>query len=159
MRKKLKKFKPGVDRRTHIFLAAAIWPLVGLMLSYRGLSRLVGSGYEWFIALSFIIGSLKSIFVLDKSARKGIKRILQFGDNTCIGAVYSVKTWLMVLVMIASGFVLRNSSLPAHYLGLLYVAIGWGLLLSSRHAWFTWFHLIGKDQASETGPSREKKNG
>lgn len=143
MRSKLIKYKPGVDRTTHIFLAAAIWPLVGLMLCYRGLSGLIGTGYEWFILISVVLGICKSVFILDKTARKGIDRILKFGDNTCIGAVYSIKTWLMVLFMISAGILLRSTSIPPHYLGLLYVAIGWGLLFSSRHAWRTWFKLIG----------------
>lgn len=158
MRSKLIKLKPGVDRTTHLFLAGAIWPLIGLMLCYRGLSRLIGSGYEWLILISLLLGICKSVFILDKTARKGIDRILKFGDNTCIGAVYSIKTWLMVLFMISAGIILRKTPIPPHYLGFLYVAIGGGLLFSSRHAWRTWFRLIGKESI-DNSLEEDKGNG
>ncbi len=89
---------------------------------------------------------MKSYFVLDRIAKKSIDRILRFGDNTCIGAVYSVKTWGMVLVMMIMGIVLRSSSIMLQFLGTLYMAIGWGLIMSSRHAWISWYSLITQDQ-------------
>lgn len=149
MRTKLIKYKPGVKRKIHLLLAATIWPLVGIMLSFRGLNWIVGSGYEWLIIVAIIAGSVKSYFIFDRAARKGIERILRFGDNTCVGAVYSIKTWGMVLGMMAMGAVLRGSSIPPHCLGTLYVAIGWGLIMSSRHAWFSWYHLVTQDPKKE----------
>jgi len=139
MRKELVKYKPGVKKKTHLLLAACIWPIVGFMLSFRGLNWIIGSGYLWFILVGIVIGSLKSYFILDRAAKKGIDRILLFGDNTCIGAVYSIKTWGMVLGMMGMGIYLRSSSIPPQFLGTLYLAIGWGLIMSSRHAWLSWY--------------------
>ena len=65
----------------------------------------------------------------------GIERILRFSGTTCLGAVYSYKTWLLVVAMMAVGFLLRQSAIPKSVLVTLYVAIGWALVLSSRHAW------------------------
>jgi len=149
MPKKLVKYKPGVKRKTHLLITAVIWPLIGIMLSCRGLSRVIGSGYYWLIIVGIVVGSLKSYFILDKTARKGIDRILRFGDNTCIGAVYSIKTWGMVFGMIGMGIIFRNSSFPPHLLGALYITIGWGLLMSSRHAWITWYRLVTQAQVKE----------
>ena len=83
-------------------------------------------------------GSAKSLLVLDRTANRNVQRILAFEKPTCIGGVYSWKTWILVLCMIVGGRLLRQSSLPASLVGALYVAVGWALLLSSRIAWQEW---------------------
>lgn len=149
MRLKLVKYKPGVNKKIHLLLAAAIWPLVGITLFQRGLNWIVDSGYNWLIPVSFVVGTMKSFLIFDRTAKKGIDRILRFGDNTCIGAVYSVKTWVMVLGMMSLGFVLRSLSISPHILGTFYVAIGWGLFLSSRYAWQSWYRLVTRSPVKE----------
>ena len=144
MFKGLSRFKPGVNRRTHLLLSAFLWTAIGLMLLAKGTYRLTQVA-DWRITIgsfALLAGSFKAYFILDKSARRGIDRILSFEDGTCLGAVYSVKTWIMVLCMMGMGVILRNSSLPLGLLSFLYLTIGWGLLLSSRLAWRVW--LKGK---------------
>ncbi len=90
------------------------------------------------VVTALIAGTLKSYFILDRSARKSIERILNFKDGTCLGAVYSIKTWLLVVFMMGMGIFLRNSSLPLSLLCFIYFTIGWALLFSSRLAWKKW---------------------
>lgn len=134
----LKRYKPGVEKRVHLLLAAFLWTMVGILLLFRGGGWLIEAGELWMILPALLFGSVKSLLILDKAAEKGIQRILQFDDNTCLGAVYSFKTWLLVLAMMATGFLLRQSSLPRTLLGFFYAAIGWALFLSSRKAWRAW---------------------
>ena len=134
----LKRFKPGVDKQVHLQLSAFLWTAVGLLLFFRGGMWLLTVGELWIILPAMLLGSGKSLLFLDKTARKGIHRILRFGDNTCLGAVYSIKTWFLVMAMMGAGFFLRQSSLSRTVLGLMYVAIGWALVLSSRLAWKAW---------------------
>jgi hypothetical protein len=108
---------------------------------FRGTSWLLAVERLWIIVPALIAGTLKSLFFLDNTARKGVHRILEMADGTCLGAVYSIRTWLLVLVMMGSGMVLRQSTLPRELLGGLYVAIGWALFYSSRHAWQAWRHI------------------
>jgi hypothetical protein len=138
MARKLVQFKPGASCSTHLFVAAGMWTVVGIMLMTRGIIWLNGVAQLWIVLPALAIGSLKSLYMLDRSATKSIKRIVESRDGKCIGGVYSVKTWMLVLLMMGAGFLLRNSSLPRELLGLFYVSIGWGLFLSSRIAWFTW---------------------
>lgn len=123
----------------HILLAGLLWTGIGLMLMTRAVFWLAGSGWLWLALPAFALGTVKSFLVLDKAARKSLDRILRLSDGTCLGAVYSIKTWMLVLLMMASGLALRHSSLPHSLLGLLYMTIGWALILSSRHAWYTWY--------------------
>jgi hypothetical protein len=122
----------------HLLLAALLWTGIGSMLMMRGTRWLVDSGTIWLLVPALVLGTLKSILVLDRVARRGLDRILRLADGTCLGAVYSLKTWMVVALMMVAGYVLRHSTLPRTLLGVVYVTIGWALFMSSRHAWFSW---------------------
>ena len=147
MAHRFSRWKPGVNRKTLLFWSALLWSGIGLMLVFKGAVLLIGIDERLAlkgstIALGVAAGSLKSFIILDKSARRGIHRILQFQDGTCLGAVYSTKTWLLVFAMMGFGIFLRNSSISAIVLCFIYFAIGWALLFSSRLAWRKWFSGI-----------------
>jgi hypothetical protein len=89
-----------------------------------------------------VLGTLKSLLILDKTARRSIQRIILLKDGTCLGAVYSWKTWLLVLVMMIAGVILRKVTQPGPIIGTLYCAIGWALCFSSRLGWYQWFKLV-----------------
>jgi hypothetical protein len=102
---------------------------------FRGVSWLITVKSLWIMAPALITGTMKSLFIIDNTTKKGVRRILELTDGTCLGAVYSVKTWLLVLLMMGVGTALRHSAFTRELLGGLYVAIGWALFFSSRHAW------------------------
>lgn len=129
------KLKPGVAPKTHLILASLLWTAIGLLLLYRGVVYLKADNLLPVAVLGIILGSVKSRFILDKSAVRGVERIKRFGDNTCVGAVYSWKTWLLVFAMMLFGFMLRTSSLPPFVIGFVCTAIGWSLIYSSRYGW------------------------
>lgn len=96
------------------------------------------------LLIALLVGTAKSLTVLDRTAKKGLRRIMSFGDNTCIGAVYPWKTWLLVVLMMVLGITLRKLTHPGAIIGAIYFAIGWALLLSSRHGWTQWLRQIRK---------------
>lgn len=136
----LAKLKPGVSPRTHLFCASALWTAIGFLLLYRGITYLAGDQVLLLAIFGIILGSLKSRFILDNSAVRGVERIKKFGDNTCIGAVYSWKTWLLVLAMMLLGLITRSSSISPAVIGTALCAIGWSLIYSSRYGWRAWFN-------------------
>lgn len=140
MLKGIARFKPAVRRNTLLLSSACLWTVIGLLLLAKG-------GYRWYqlpehkaliIVVGIFAGSIKSFWILDKTARRGIDRILNFADGTCLGAIYSSKTWILVLCMMGLGGILRNSFFPVQLLCFLYFSIGWALLFSSRLAWREW---------------------
>jgi len=128
-------YKPGASLRTHHFLAASIWSLVGIFLMTRGYFFLHAVGRTWLFLPAVIVGTGKSIFLLDKSARKNLDRLSGKIDGDCLGGVYSVKMWGLVALMMFLGWLLRRSGLPFEFVGSFYVAIGCALFFSSRLLW------------------------
>lgn len=135
---KLSQLKPNASRSVHLFVAASLWTVIGISLMVRGTVWLNNIDQLWIVFPALAIGTMKALFMLDRSAKKSIARIVATRDGRCLGGVYSVKTWLLVLVMMAAGCLMRNSSLPKEFLGLFYVSIGWGLFFSSRNGWLAW---------------------
>ena len=135
----LKRFKPGVKKKIHILFTALLWSCVGIGLFTKGVYYLRNvDQIVMYILIGLLLGCLKAFFVLDKAAKRTLFRIDQFQDGTCLGAVYSKKTWALILCMILFGVVIRNSPLPHYLIGILYVTIGSALSFSSRHGWIVW---------------------
>jgi len=137
-RQSLNSLKPGVNRSVHLFAAPLLWTSVGIMLMVRGWLWIGQDNRIWFLAAAFAVGTAKSLLVLDRTARRGVERIVRMQDGTCLGAIYSWKTWFLVALMISSGILLRTFFSPGAIIGTIYLAIGWALLLSSRFGWKEW---------------------
>ena len=136
------RFRPDVSKSVHLFAAPLIWTAVGIMLMIRGLGWIGFSLTGWLLFIALFVGTIKSLTILDKSAKKNLTRIMTLNDKSCIGAVYPWRTWLLVILMMATGIALRSMTEPGLFLGTVYLAVGWGLLLSSRHGWEQWLRRI-----------------
>ena len=133
----LAHFKPGASIRTHLISAALMWSIIGFYLMVRG-GIMLGVEHAFYSLAAVMIGTAKSILILDKAARKNVARIMAFDDGTCLGGMYSLKMWGMVVCMMVAGRWLRHSGLAPMLLGIFYIAIGWGLFFSSRLLWRQW---------------------
>jgi hypothetical protein len=134
--------KPGVPRAVHLFAAPFLWTAIGCLLMVRGWGWLdPRQGKVLFLAAG-LLGTLKSLFILDKIALQSLDRIIRFRGNICLGAVYSWKTWLLVLLMMVAGLAVRSLIQPGPGIGIFYSAVGWSLCLSSRMGWREWFRRV-----------------
>ena len=138
LKKFLLRYKPGASISTHLMLAALIWSVVGFFLMVNGFLLVSLADRSWLIFLGLALGTAKGFFILDRVARKNIRRIHGFERKICIGSVYSYKTWLLVVMMIVVGRTLRLTVLPGEVIGVIYLAVGCGLMLSSRLMWLEW---------------------
>ena len=133
--------KPAAPVHAHLLLAGFMWAFVGAALAgFGGLWLLQSptSGAPWIAAAAVFVGALKSRFVLDGAARKIVGRIQERGDGRCLGGFLSARSWALVVIMAGAGRLLRGSHVARGLLGVLYIAVGTGLLLSSRVAWRAW---------------------
>ena len=144
------RFVPAAQVQTRIFIAALLWSGIGVMLLVRGILAVFGSGFEWWLVASVLLGGLKSRLVLDRVVRRNMARLRALDGARCIGGVYSAKTWLLVAAMIALGRGLRLSPVPVWITGLIYATVGSGLFWSSRVGWSTW-RQGGVDEVGNDG--------
>lgn len=133
----LVRLKPGASIRTNLLVAGLMWSFIGLYLMVRG--YLLDTALPWgFLGLGLGVGTLKAMLVIERAARKNIARIVARPDGMCIGGVYSWRMWGMVVCMMLGGRLLRNSAVPRLIISVIYLAVGWALLLSSRLLWQEW---------------------
>lgn len=134
---------PSAGRKTQLLLAAGMWTIVGLMLPTMGIVwdlqgyRLLGLLF----ALPFLgVGLLKSK-ILDRVSVRTIAHIRSRDPHGFVLGFLPVTSWLLIALMMASGIVLRHVLTGPHpraWLGFVYVAVGSGLLMSSRKLWRGW---------------------
>jgi hypothetical protein len=92
------------------------------------------------LVISLCLGVGKSILILDRVAKKTVKRIEQRGEGRCLASFYSLRGWALVILMMVMGRILRGAGISYALLGVIYAAVGTGLLLSSRSMWLAWKH-------------------
>jgi len=128
---KLADLNPTVDKKFLVFLAGLMWCGVGIMLVSFAVSWL--SHYDKktiFYTAGFLAAMPIHHFGFLKIADKNLERLLPLTDKRCVFSFMTWKSYLIVLIMVSMGIVLRHSSIPRNYLSVLYSGIGLALFLS-----------------------------
>ena len=131
-------YKPVASSRMQLWLAAAMWSCVGAGLFSVGTYWLLKNGEtRGFILLVIAagVGLGKARLVLDRTTLRNIDRVKSRGEDRCFGGFLSPHVWILVIGMMLLGRILRTVGLPKPILGLIYGAVGIGLLFSSRLIW------------------------
>ncbi|MFA6916649.1 MAG: hypothetical protein WC222_09650 [Parachlamydiales bacterium] len=147
-----------------IILSGTIWFLVGVFLLNIGLKLLLNPLAEPYLAnkeafmssfgqmiggnetavivtivLALVIGFMKGRFVLGKSARQGVSRILSFPNPTSISNVYGYKYYILLGFMIGLGVLIKVLDIPTDIRGWIDTAIGAalinGAMIYYNYAW------------------------
>ena len=141
-------FKPAVSTKWLIASAGLMWSIVGIMLC-----RLA---FQWLIVVSGLqeaiygaIGLAAAVviyyFGFSRIAKKNIYRVSLYKGKTCFFAFQEWKSYIIIMVMIGFGILLRHSSIHKYYLAVVYIAIGGALFLSSFHYYaYLWQLIIDK---------------
>lgn len=128
------KYKPAVPKSVLLFLAGCLWMSIGIMLLFFAASWLLHSAninrYA-FAGTGIALAAFVHYFGFRKIADKNIARILPLEEKRCLFSFLTWKTYLIIPAMIALGTILRHSSIPKQYVAILYLGIGFALILSS----------------------------
>ncbi|MCU0376839.1 MAG: hypothetical protein MUC78_01125 [Bacteroidales bacterium] len=128
----INKYNPAVKKEYLLLPAGFVWMGVGLMLCYKAFKWLQPTTHPVVLAVAGIsAGTLISFFGFQKIARQNIERIEALPGNRCLFSFMTLKSYLLVLVMISFGIALRHSSLTKEVLSVIYISIGVALALSS----------------------------
>jgi hypothetical protein len=128
------RLNPAVPVSLLLFLAGAVWIMVGTMLvylAYTWLSAAEGINRLFFIVPGILLGLMVHHFGFLKIVDKNLDRLLSMKGKHCLFAFFPWRSYLIVAVMITMGSILRHSDIPKQYLAILYTGIGLALALSS----------------------------
>ncbi|MGE5406497.1 MAG: hypothetical protein ACM3NR_02195 [Methanosarcina sp.] len=130
---------PKASRRVLLFIAAFMWTFAGSMLLYRGFS--MGSHAAARLFFCMMAGGLFYLLLFARISTKHVKRIVNLkSDHPCIFSFFSIKSYIMMTVMITGGIMLRRSALIGQEnLSLGYMIMGIPLLLSALRFYYNGF--------------------
>lgn len=129
------KYKPAVSKRSLLFIAGSVWLIGGGILIARALIILIKTdhmlSFEFFSGL--ILGICFYIFLFTKISKKHITRIsLIKVDYPCFFSFFNFKSYVMMIIMISAGIILRQSHiLDPEYLYTFYLIMGIPLFFSA----------------------------
>lgn len=130
------RLMPRASARVQLVLAAFVWCVGASILGVRGIVYLSRSHWAaWLVAFALVLGVVKGHLILDRVARKAVVRIRLRGRERCLFGFFSWKSWLLIVVMMGGGIVLRNSGMRPEVLGVIYVAVATALLYGVSTYW------------------------
>jgi len=132
--KKRNIFNPAVTKRVLLFLAGFVWLCVGTMLlvfAYSWLQDAPGTILFMFFGFGVVMALLVHHFGFLRIVDKNIERILPMVEKKCLFSFITWKSYMIIIVMVTMGTLLRHSIFPQQYLAILYTGIGLALILSS----------------------------
>jgi hypothetical protein len=128
------RYKPSVPNTFLLLIAGIVWFGVGTMLMVLACSWLSAAAridIYLFSGAGILLGLLVHHFGFLRIVDKNLKRILQMEGKRCFFSFFPWKSYLIIVVMVALGALLRHSSIPKKELSTLYMGIGLALVLSS----------------------------
>jgi hypothetical protein len=134
MQSKIKKYDPAVDKRFLILFSGILWSIVGIILCRLAIYWLSLASLQnaiWLGLAGFILSFLIYRFGFLKLVSKNTGRILSKEGKVCIFAFQPWKSYLIIVVMILLGIILRHSPIPKPYLSIIYIGFGGAMILSS----------------------------
>ena len=75
-------------------------------------------------------------------ADKNLKRIEEMEGLRCVFSFIKWQSYVLILVMISFGIIIRHSGLPFQYVGIMYLTIGLSLIFSSIRYFRYFFKLL-----------------
>lgn len=134
----------GRGERVQLAFAGVLWATGAAVLASRAVVWLLELSYPLASALALLgvgVGLIKARYLLDGVAKKAAARIRERGPAAPVAGFFSVRSWAVVLSMIALGHALRLTATPRPVLAVLYVAVATALITASRVYWR--FHATG----------------
>ncbi len=145
----LEAWKPGVPKRVLPLIAGSVWIGVAVMLNWLSYSWLRAESRDsaFLVLLIGFVGALViHHFGFLRLVDKNLARIIPMEGRRCVFSFMPWKSYVLIMVMIFMGFLLRHSPIPKLYLAGLYTAIGTALLLSSVR--YLRYYFISHDRHS-----------
>jgi hypothetical protein len=83
-----------------------------------------------FMLLGIALFVIKYRLVFKKLVDRNLQRITGLKDRPCVFSFVSWKSYLLIVVMASLGIFLRNSIIPLEYLSVVYLGVGFAMVIS-----------------------------
>jgi hypothetical protein len=146
-----------------VVLSGLVWLAVGVFLMIKGLNLIVFAGEEcWvlsgltpmmgsrdqamvlLIALGLFAGFIKGRWVLTKSIKRVVNRILSLPEPVKITEIYSRGYYLLLASMMGIGLMMNLFGIPHDLRGMIDVAIG-SALMNGAMGYFRMAYAVKKN--------------
>jgi hypothetical protein len=138
----LKKYKPGINKRSLLLVAGGAWTIAGGILISRALLELYSiHHYLWMEMLTGIgLGAAFYLSLFARISKKHINRILLLPvDDPCFFSFFNLRSYFMMAIMITGGITLRKLDIINHeILYTFYLTMGIPLLVSAFRFFINW---------------------
>lgn len=141
-----------MKHRGWIIFSGLLWLAIGSRLLYKGLQFLSVAPKEkatLLLIIGLLIGFFKGRFVLVKSIRKTVLRIVSLPLPIRVSNVYVPSYYILILGMMGLGIALRFLPLSSEIRGMIDVAIG-SALLNGALLYFRYAKSYGKSSPSQS---------
>ena len=128
------RFNPAVPRYLLFAIAGLLWTAAGAMLCIRGAFWLAELRTGAAIAAgvgSLVLAASGYVLMFSAIVRRNISRIRQLPSRACIFSFTAWRGYLMIMLMMIAGMLLRSSAVPRILLSIPYTAMGGVLLTGS----------------------------
>ncbi len=119
-------------------VAALMWTLVGCGLFIRGAVFLVLSSCYFLLIMVLLLGIAKFFIGFRNTAQKNVIRLAGLERDAFICAVFPLRIWILIAVMIILGIMFRLSPLPREIYNLIIAGVGLSMLIASGIFWKAW---------------------
>jgi hypothetical protein len=132
----LSNLKPTVPKCWLFAASGLMWSVVGSMMGVTAIRWLTDGGMVrcmGFELAGLVLAVLFFRWSFGGIAQNNIRRLRRLPERGCFFAFQAWKSYLIIMVMIALGVILRQSPIPKHFLAVAYTAIGGALILGSLY--------------------------
>lgn len=122
-----------VSRHTLLFIAGSIWILAGVNVLRIGVVTWLSDPQDWLFKAgeATIVFLLFFNFIFRKLLAKHTQRIIRKKDKNCPFSFFDAKGWVLMIVMITFGVVVRKWKLmPPSFISVFYTGLSIALILT-----------------------------
>ena len=126
--------KYGVNRQFLLITAGIVWIIAGANILRIGIVTWINSTQDWMFKIgeATVVFLLFFVFIFRKLYYKHTRRIEEKKDDkNCPFSFFDVKSWIMMVFMIALGITIRSLHLlPDSFISVFYTGLSIALILT-----------------------------
>lgn len=122
-----------VNKQVLLFTAGCVWIIAGVNILRIGIITWMSDLHYWLFKVgeAIVVFLLFFNFIFRKLFYKHTERISRKGDKNCPFSFFDVKGWIVMIVMITFGVIIRRFHLlPSSFISVFYTGLSSALIIT-----------------------------